>query len=53
MDLGFDTVKAENWSEVSDHQRKLVGDEVGNGKKWLNFRENSSYRKERHEGSDH
>lgn len=32
MDLGFSTVKAENWSEVSDHQRKLVGDEVGNGR---------------------
>lgn len=32
MDLGFDTVKAENWSEVSDHQRKLVGDEVGNAR---------------------
>lgn len=39
---GFDTVKAENWSgSIFDHQRKLVGDEVGNGKKWLNFRENS------------
>ena len=52
MDLGFD-IKAQNWSELSDPQRKLVGDEVGNSKKWRNFRENSSYRSERQEGPDH
>ena len=31
MDLGFDTVKAENWSEVSDHHTRLWPWRKGSG----------------------
>ena len=34
MVLGFGTKKAEKWSEVSDHQREPLGNELESSKKW-------------------